>query len=120
MPELRAAVIGAGRLGSLHAQKYAALDGVKLAFVADIDPERASKLATDTGAQSLADYRELAGKIDLVTIASPSITHHEVASAMLSAGIDVLLEKPMAASLAEARQLAELATQHARVFQIGH
>lgn len=120
MPELRAAVIGAGRLGTLHAQKYAALDGVKLAFVSDIDPERADKLASQTGAQPLADYRELAGKVDLVTIASPSMTHHEVASAMLSAGIDVLLEKPMAASLAQARQLADLAGQHQRVFQIGH
>jgi len=120
MPELRAAVIGAGRLGTLHAQKYAALDGVKLAFVSDIDRERADKLASQTGAQPLADYRELAGKVDLVTIASPSMTHHEVASAMLSAGIDVLLEKPMAASLAQARQLADLAGQHQRVFQIGH
>ena len=120
MPDLRAAVIGAGRLGSLHARKYAALDGVKLAFVADIDPDRAAKLAAATGAHPIPDYRQLAGKIDLVTIASPSVTHHQVASAMLSAGIDVLLEKPMAASLAEARQLADLASRHARVFQIGH
>ena len=120
MPELRAGVVGAGRLGSLHARKYAGLDQLKLAYVADIDAERAQKLAQETGAQAITDYRELAGKVDLVTVASPSITHHEVAAAMLSAGIDVLLEKPMAASLAEARELAELAKQHGRVFQIGH
>lgn len=120
MPELRAAVIGAGRLGSLHAQKYAALDQIKLAYVVDIDRERAGKLAAETGARAIGDYRELGGKIDLVTVASPSITHHEVAAAMLGAGIDVLLEKPMAASLAEARELADLAQRHGRVFQIGH
>jgi len=120
MPDLRAAVIGAGRLGTLHARKYAALDGVTLTHVADIDGDRARKLATETGARALTDYRELAGKVDLVTVASPSLTHREVAGAMLSAGIDVLLEKPMAATLAEARQLADLAKKHARVFQIGH
>ena len=120
MPDLRAAVIGAGRLGTLHARKYAALDGVTLTHVADVDGDRARKLATETGARALTDYRELAGKVDLVTVASPSLTHREVAGAMLSAGIDVLLEKPMAATLAEARQLADLAKNHARVFQIGH
>jgi predicted dehydrogenase len=120
MTKLRAAVIGAGRLGTLHAQKYAALQDVQLAWVVDIDRERAQRLAQETGARAIHDCRELRGKVDLVTVASPGITHHEVAAAMLTAGIDVLLEKPMATSLAQARQLAELATKHARVFQIGH
>jgi predicted dehydrogenase len=120
MAKPRAAVIGAGRLGSLHAQKYAALDGVELAYVVDIDRERAAKLAQKTGASPLCDLRELAGKVEMATVASPSITHHEVAAAMLAAGIDVLLEKPMAASLAQARELAQLAERHQRVFQIGH
>ncbi|MGO9602591.1 MAG: Gfo/Idh/MocA family protein [Candidatus Binataceae bacterium] len=120
MSDLRAAVIGAGRLGTLHAQKYVAIDGVHLAYVADIDRDRAEKLAHETGATAMGDYRDLAGKVDLVTVASPSLTHHEVAAAMLTAGIDVLLEKPMAASLAEARELAGLAAKHGRVFQIGH
>ncbi len=120
MSRLRAAVIGAGRLGSLHARKYAALDEVKLCHVVDIDQERARRLADETGAAAIGDYRELAGKVDMVTVASPSITHHEVAAAVLAAGIDVLLEKPMAASLAQARELAEIARRHGRVFQIGH
>ncbi|HKN00864.1 MAG TPA: Gfo/Idh/MocA family oxidoreductase [Candidatus Binataceae bacterium] len=120
MSELRAGVIGAGRLGTLHARKYAAIDGIHLAYVVDIDRERAQKLAQETGATAMGDYRDLAGKVDLVTVASPSLTHHQVAAAMLTAGIDVLLEKPMAASLAEARELAGLAAKHGRVFQIGH
>jgi predicted dehydrogenase len=120
MPELRAAVIGAGRLGSLHARKYAALPGVKLAAAVDIDSDRARALAAETGAQPLADYRALAGKVDVATVASPGVTHHVIASALLRAGIDVLLEKPMAATLAEARELAALAARSGRILQIGH
>ncbi|MDO8432013.1 MAG: Gfo/Idh/MocA family oxidoreductase [Candidatus Binatus sp.] len=120
MPELRAAVIGAGRLGTLHARKYAAIPGVTVAHVVDIDRDRAAQVAAEVGASPLTDYRELAGAVDLVTVASPGITHHEIASAMLSSGIDVLLEKPMATTLAEARQLADLASSGGRILQIGH
>src|SRR5271155_3703850 len=120
MAELRAAVIGAGRLGTLHARKYAAIAGIKLAHVVDIDAERAAALAKELGATALSDYRKLAGVVDLVTVASPGVTHHEVASAMLKAGIDVLLEKPMAETLAQARELAGLAAASGRILQIGH
>src|SRR5580704_12570932 len=118
--ELRAAVVGAGRLGTLHARKYAAIAGIKLAHVVDIDAERAGALAKEVGATPLADYRMLVGKVDLVTVASPGVTHHEIASAMLKAGIDVLLEKPMAEKLTQARDLAALASASKRVLQIGH
>jgi predicted dehydrogenase len=120
MSELRAAVVGAGRLGTLHARKYAAVDGVRLACVVDVDTDRARALARETGAQPLDDYRELAGRADLVTIASPGSTHYEIARAILAAGIDVLLEKPMAATLAQARELAGLARSSGRILQIGH
>ncbi|HYL58175.1 MAG TPA: Gfo/Idh/MocA family oxidoreductase, partial [Candidatus Acidoferrales bacterium] len=104
--ELRAAVVGAGRLGTLHARKYAAAAGVKLTHVVDVERERAASVAAELDATPLTDYREPAGKVDLVTIASPGVTHHEIASAMLRAGIDVLLEKPMAETLAQAHELA--------------
>ena len=120
MRELRAAVIGAGRLGTLHAQKYAALPEVRIAYLVDTDRERAAKLARDLGATPLADYRELAGKIDIATVASPGVTHEEVASALLRSGVDVLLEKPMAATLAGARALNSLASERGRILQIGH
>src|SRR3984957_13101475 len=96
LAELRAAVVGAGRLGTLHARKYAAIAGIKLAHIVDIDSVRAAALAQAIGATPLSNYRMLVGKVDLVTVASPGVTHHEVASAILKAGIDVLLEKPMA------------------------
>ena len=120
MPELRAAVIGAGRLGSLHAAKYAAIAGVKLAYVVDIDAERASQLASQYGASPASDYRGLDNKVDVVTVASPGVTHHEVASHFLRWGCDVLLEKPMAATVEDARALTEIAEHSGRILQIGH
>jgi predicted dehydrogenase len=120
MDDLRAAVIGVGKLGTLHARKYAALDGVRLAAVVDTDVERARKIAAECNCVALSDYRELTGAVDLVSIASPSLTHYEIAAATLDAGIDVLLEKPMAASLAEARELAELGESNRLILQIGH
>jgi len=120
MRELRAAVIGAGRLGNLHARKYAAIAGIKLAYVVDLDSAHAASVASELASAPLTDYRLLAGKVDLVTVASPGVTHHEIASAMLRSGIDVLLEKPMAETLAQARELAALASASGRILQIGH
>lgn len=120
MAEFRAAVIGVGKLGALHARKYAALDGVRLVSVVDLDADRAHQIAAECQAAALSDYRQLKGAVDLVSVATPSLTHYEVAAWMLRAGIDVLLEKPMAASLAEARELAALAGRHGRILQIGH
>jgi len=122
--ELRAAVIGAGRLGALHAAKYATTEGVRLSYVVDIDPERAAQVAAAHGATPLADYRELIarlkGSIDLASVAAPCVAHHEIGCALLAAGIDVLLEKPMAATIAEARDLAALAERCGRILQVGH
>jgi len=120
MSELRAAVIGAGRLGTLHARKYAAQEGVRVAAIVDIDRAAAEKLAAETGAIALTDFRDLGGRVDLITVATPGSTHFEIASAMLRAGIDVLLEKPMATTLDEAFELAALGAQSGRVLQIGH
>lgn len=120
MSELRAAVIGAGRLGTLHARKYAAQEGVRVAAIVDIDRAAAEKLAAETGALAMTDFRDLAGRVDLVTVAAPGSTHFEIASTMLRAGIDVLLEKPMATTLDEAFELAALGTECGRVLQIGH
>ena len=124
MPETRsvllAAVVGGGRLGTLHARKYAAIEGITLTHVVDIDAERAGALAKELGATPLTHYRDLADKVDMVTIASPGVTHHEIAASILNAGIDVLLEKPMAETLAQARELASIAKTSGRILQIGH
>jgi predicted dehydrogenase len=120
MPELRAAVVGVGRLGALHARKYAGVQGVSLRYVTDIDQRRAQELAAETGAAALQDHRELAGRVELASVAVPSLTHYVIARDLMRAGIDVLLEKPMAATLAEARELSAIAEECGRILQIGH
>ena len=120
MSEIRAAVVGAGRLGSLHAAKYAAISGVKVTHVVDVDAARAAQLASRFGAAAATDYRALDGKVDVVTVASPGVTHFEIASHLLRAGCDVLLEKPMAATVDDARALTALAESSDRILQIGH
>jgi predicted dehydrogenase len=120
MPELRAAVVGAGRLGALHAHKYASLAGVKLRYVVDIDASRARKVAHSTGATPLDDFRKIAGEVELASVAAPGVAHHAIASALMMSGVDVLLEKPMAASLEEARDLKAIAERNGRILQIGH
>ncbi|HEX4210317.1 MAG TPA: Gfo/Idh/MocA family oxidoreductase [Candidatus Binataceae bacterium] len=120
MADLRAAVVGAGRLGTLHAHKYRALEGVELQYVADVDHRRADEVAAQTGATACYDYHNLRGKIDLATVASPGVTHHSIAADLMRWGIDVLLEKPMAATLNEARELGAIAADSGRILQIGH
>lgn len=120
MPEIRAAVVGAGHLGTLHAAKYAALGGVRVTCIVDTDAERAAKLAAAHGAEALTDCRQLLGKADVATVASPGVTHHEIASWLLRAGYDVLLEKPMATTIEEARSLAAVAERSGHILQIGH
>jgi predicted dehydrogenase len=120
MHELRAAVVGVGRLGALHARKYAELAGVRLCFVTDADHKRAREIAAEMGAVALPDHRALAGKVDLASVAAPSLAHYPLARDLMLAGIDVLLEKPMAATLAEARELAAIAQDCGRILQIGH
>jgi predicted dehydrogenase len=120
MKDLRAAVVGAGRLGALHALKYAAIPGVKLACVVDLDPKRARRLAEQTHAIALCDHRELIGRVDLATVAVPGVAHHAVARDLIELGLDLLVEKPMAATLAEAHDLAEIAARSGRILQVGH
>lgn len=120
MDELRVAVVGAGRLGALHAMKYAGLRGAALTHIVDVVAERAREVAARHGGAPLADYRQLAGKIDAASVAAPGSLHHEIASYLLVHGIDVLLEKPMAANVREARELAALAERNARILQVGH
>jgi predicted dehydrogenase len=88
--------------------------------VADIDPERARALAAELGAAAAGGHRELAGKIDLASVTAPGVSHHAIASELMAAGIDVLVEKPMAATVDEARDLKEIARRTGRILQIGH
>ncbi|MEA2649824.1 MAG: hypothetical protein QOG61_2259, partial [Candidatus Binataceae bacterium] len=120
MNELRAAVIGVGRLGAIHARKYAAIPNLKLTHVVDTDAARAAEIARELGAIALDDHRQLAGAVDLASVAAPGIYHHGIASDLMRAGIDVLVEKPMATTLAQARDLKIIAERGGRILQVGH
>jgi predicted dehydrogenase len=117
---LRIAVVGTGHLGSRHAAKLAAAPQVEFVAVCDPDNTRGSQIASQTGTRWIADYRQLAGLVDAVTIATPTATHAEVASFFLEQGVAVLVEKPITSSLAAGRQLVALARSHALALAVGH
>jgi predicted dehydrogenase len=135
LSQLRIGVVGAGHMGRLHAEKVAALrdEGgrVELAGIVDIIPARAEELAWKVGSTAHTELRDLwAGddptsasstpRVDAVIVAVPTRSHYEVVSEALEAGLDVLVEKPIAANLAEAEKLLALATAGGRVLQVGH
>src|SRR5687768_5514744 len=117
---LRTAVIGVGYLGRFHAQKYAQLPGSKLVGVVDANAEARGKVAAELGTRAVGDYRELFGKVDAVSLAVPTPLHHSIGCDLLRNGIDVLIEKPIATTVSEARELVDLAQTHGRVLQVGH
>lgn len=102
---VRIAVIGVGHLGKHHARLLAGIEDAKLVAVVDPDEERAAAAAASTGARAVADYREIAGEVDAVTVAVPTELHHEIALPLLERGISVLVEKPITRSVAEADAL---------------
>lgn len=124
MTLLRAAVVGAGYLGRFHAQKYAAAgsDGVRLAAVVDPDLARARAVVAETGADAevFPSHRDILGEVDLASIAAPTTLHHDVARDLLEAGVDVLVEKPITSTVAEADALVDLARARGRILQVGH
>uniref|UniRef100_UPI0040568377 Gfo/Idh/MocA family oxidoreductase n=1 Tax=Candidatus Electronema sp. TaxID=2698783 RepID=UPI0040568377 len=117
---IRVGVIGVGYLGRFHAQKYAAMEGVELAGVADVDPARAEAVAKECGAAAFTDYKELLERTDAVSIVVPTVHHHRVALDCLERGVDILLEKPMTVTLAEADALIRLAEEKQLILQVGH
>ncbi len=117
---LRVGVIGVGYLGRLHAQKMASFDDVVLVGVCDADPERGEAVAEEFGTSFRTDTRKLLKEVDAASIAVPTIAHFRVAMEAVRAGVHVLLEKPIAATVREGRGLVREADARRLVFQIGH
>ena len=117
---IRVGVIGVGYLGRHHARLYTELPGATLVGVADVDENRARDVAAATRARAFTDYREMLPQVDAVSVVVPTIQHHRVAMDCLDAGLDVLLEKPMTVTLAEADELIAQADAKRRIIQIGH
>jgi predicted dehydrogenase len=112
-------VVGVGYLGALHAEKYAAHPAARLRALVDPDPARRA-VAERLGVPLLPSAHELPTDVRAVSVAVPTALHHAVAAPLLRSGRDVLLEKPIAASLAEADDLIALAEAGGRVLQVGH
>ncbi len=117
---IRVGVVGVGHLGQHHARVYAGLPGVRLVGVADVDPARRAAAAARFGVPGHADHRELLGRVDAASVAVPTKHHAAVAAGLLAGGVDVLVEKPIAGSVAEADRLVALAEATGRVLQVGH
>jgi predicted dehydrogenase len=117
---IRTAVIGVGYLGRFHAQKYAALANSQLVGIADPSAAARSAVGAELKVPAHADYRELLGKVDAVSIVTPTTSHYEVAKAFLDAGAAVLVEKPMTVTTAEGESLVEIAARAKRILQVGH
>jgi predicted dehydrogenase len=117
---LRAAVIGAGVFGRHHASKYVSAPGVTLTAIADTDPETRRLVASQFGLIPSADWRDLLGKVDLVSVCTPASTHAEIVRAFLDSGAHVLVEKPIATTLDEAEELIRLAAERGLVLTVGH
>ncbi len=118
--KLKVAVVGVGHLGQHHARIYSQMKEVELVCVVDIDPGRAKSVARQYNTKYKNNYRTIDGTLDAVNIAVPTKDHFEVAQYFLNRGIHVLLEKPIARTLEEAKQLAELAEETGAILQIGH
>jgi predicted dehydrogenase len=117
---LRVGVVGVGALGQHHARVYAALPDVRLTAVHDADPERARAVAEKHGARVARDLDELLTQVDALSVATPTVHHHELALRALRAGRHVLVEKPITSSLAEADDLIREASERRCVLQVGH
>jgi predicted dehydrogenase len=120
MEKIRAAVIGVGYLGRFHAQKYAQASDCELIAVVDSRAQAREQVAGEVKARALSDYRELLGKVDAVSIVTPTATHFAIARDFFAAGAHVLVEKPITETLAEARELIALAARAKRILQVGH
>ncbi len=120
MTEIRTAVIGVGYLGEFHAQKYSALKNSKLVAVVDKQFERAQEVACEIGCSAYADYHELLGKVDAVSIVVPTDLHYEVAAEFLQNKTHVLVEKPITTTIEQADELIILAKANNRILLVGH
>ena len=116
---LRIAVVGVGYLGRHHARILALLPGAELVAVVDTNAARAHEVAAASGTRPLTDFRDLVGSVDAVTVAVPTERHREIALPFLSAGVHVLVEKPMAGSLAEADDMIQAAAKAGVVLAVG-
>ncbi|MBN2705792.1 MAG: Gfo/Idh/MocA family oxidoreductase [Deltaproteobacteria bacterium] len=117
--KIRAGVVGVGHLGSFHAEKYGLLDNVDLVGVFDMDGERAQTVARQLQVPAFTSLDTLLKRCQAVSIATPTISHFDIARRALELGLDILVEKPVTETPQQARELTVLAAAGKAVFQVG-
>jgi predicted dehydrogenase len=120
MSRLKLAVVGGGHLGRIHAKLANANEQFELVAIADPSSTSQASITQQLGLSVVADYHELLGKVDAAIVATPTVSHYEVTSALLRAGVHCLVEKPLATSADQAHRLVQIAKSHSRVLQVGH
>jgi len=120
MKPVRVAVVGVGYLGSIHARIYARMEGVELVGVVDDDWQRAEKVAAETQSTPFKDISQLIGRVDAVSVVVPTTLHREVSLPFIDAGIHLLLEKPVAPTVAEAEEIVSAAQSAGIILLVGH
>lgn len=120
MNSLRIAVVGVGSFGRNHARVISSLPDVELTAVVDGDISRGQAIADEYGSAFVPDLDGILARVDAAVVATPTETHEEIASKLLNAGIDVLVEKPIAVSSAAGDRLTQLADAKGRILQVGH
>ena len=118
--KIKTAVIGVGHLGQAHARVHASLEQAELVAVCDIDESHGSAIAERHATRYVRDYRELLDQVEAVSVATPTVSHHEIARAFLEAGVHVLVEKPIARTLDEADEMISVAESKNLILQVGH
>lgn len=120
MTKLKVAVVGCGHLGAIHARLLAGRDDVELVAVVDPVPEAARRVADAHGCAACVEPAELEGRVEAAVVAAPTGLHASVSLPLLAAGVDLLVEKPIAATVEDARAIVIAARRHGRVVAVGH
>lgn len=116
----KTAVIGVGHLGKEHARVYHSIEEAELVAVCDTNETNGRAVAERCGAKFVKDFRDLLGEVEAVSVATPTVNHHEVTCAFLEAGVSVLVEKPISRTVEEANEMIRLAEAKNAVLQVGH
>lgn len=120
LAELRVGVVGLGSMGRRHAETYARLPGARLVAIATRDADKRRQAETEWGVVTFPDYRDLVGHVDAVTVATPTYLHAEIAEHLLTQGIHVLVEKPLAVTEQEAARVIAAAKAAGVCLMVGH
>ena len=118
--KVKVGVVGTGALGQHHTRIYGELAEAELVGIYDVDPARAAEMAAKHQTRAFNDLDALMAEVEAVSVVVPTDKHRAVAGALIERGVHVLIEKPIAATTAEAEELVALAKQHGVIVQVGH